>query len=249
MTNITPILKSLGLLDSEIKTYLAALENGAGTAVDLAKQSKLSRQAIYTAIESLTERGIMTSVEHGKKRLYAAEDPEKLLAYARRREAEMKEHIKDLERSVPELKLQIGGERPVVRMFEGKEGIRASIEDFRQTKPKTIEEITDVDAMYAILSAEDLLPMRLELQKTGASVRGIYAGKVAPKTGSATRLILPKERSGFKANLSVYGDKISLVTFEGKLYSILIESALLAKTIRILFDLAFETARTKLPEE
>lgn len=249
MTNITPILKSLGLLDSEIKTYLAALENGAGTAVDLAKLAKLSRQAIYTAIESLTERGIMTSVEHGKKRLYAAEDPEKLLAYARRREAEMKEHIKDLERSVPELKLQIGGERPVVRMFEGREGILAMVEDFKNTRAKISHEITDSDAMYTVIRPEDLAPLRKELANVGTKITGLYTNAVSKKRPNVDRYILPKDARGFKTNLTVYDDKIALITFSGKMHSVLIESKEFADTLRILFRFAIQAAKKELPEQ
>jgi len=70
MKDITPILKSLGLLDSEVKTYLASLENGPETVLDLAKLTKLSRQAVYSAIDALTERGLMSSALRGKKRYY-----------------------------------------------------------------------------------------------------------------------------------------------------------------------------------
>ena len=129
MKDISPILKSLGFLDSETKTYLAALSMGPSTVIDLTKQVKLSRQAVYVAIESLTERGIMSSTLIGKKRFYAAEKPEKLLAYAKRRESELDEHVKDLEKAIPDLELRTGGERPSVKVLEGKEGLRAYLVD------------------------------------------------------------------------------------------------------------------------
>src|SRR5512142_2814354 len=129
MKDIAPILKSLGLLDSEVKTYLKALENGPGTVLDLAKSTNLSRQAVYVAINSLTERGLMSSALRGKKRFYAAEHPSKLLEYAKRRNEEMKAQTQDLERLLPEIEMQAGGERPVVKLFEGREGLKAIIAD------------------------------------------------------------------------------------------------------------------------
>lgn len=125
MKDISSILHSLGFLDSEIKTYTSALEHGPATVIDLTKHTRLSRQATYVVIDQLTKRGLMSSVVRGKKKYYVAEDPEKLLSYAQRREVEIKERIRDLESVLPELKMKVGGEKPIVKLFEGKEGARA----------------------------------------------------------------------------------------------------------------------------
>lgn len=247
MKDIKPILHTLGLLDSEIKTYLAALDLGPSTAIDLTKSAHLSRQAVYLAIESLTERGIMSSIDQGKKKYYTAEHPSKLLAYARRREAEMKEYIGDLERSIPELELQMAGERPVVRVYEGKEGVRAIIEDMKMGGAKVYEEITDLDAMNKAVPAADLEPLRQTLQKAGIMVHGLYEGKVGITNVKSKRYALPKSDHPFRANITVYGNKIALVTFHGKMNSIIIESAELAGAIHRLFGLALETAEKKYP--
>lgn len=248
MKDFEPILRTLGLLDSETKTYLAALENGPSTVLELSKLTKLSRQASYTAIESLVSRGLMTSVLQEKKRFYAADHPQKLVDFARRREAQMKEHIQELTLSLPELELRVGGEKPVVKVYEGKEGIRAIIADMKVSKPKSSQEIADLEAMYKVLTIEDLAPMRNEMKRLGIHVEGLYAGKPSKKIASSERHVLPKSMSDFKANITIYGDKVALVTFEGKMHSVLIESKALAKTLGILFRLAFESGK-KLPQE
>lgn len=248
MKNFEPILRSIGLLESEIKTYLSALENGPGTVLELAKLTKLSRQAMYTAIESLIQRGLMTSVLHEKKRYYAADHPQKLLDFARRRETQMKEHIHELAQSLPELELRVGGEKPVVKVYEGKEGVRAIIADMKIAKPRSSQEITDLEAMYKVLTVNDLAPMRNEMKRLGIHVEGLYAGEPSKKIASSERHILPKDLSDFKANITIYNDKIALVTFEGKMHSVLIESKALAKTLRILFGLAF-TSGKQLPQK
>ncbi len=240
MKDISPILKSLGLLDSEIKTYLKALENGPGTVLDLAKQTGLSRQAVYVAINALTERGLMSSALRGKKRFYAAEHPDKLLDYAKRRNTEMHEKLQDLERLLPELEMQVGGEKPTVKLFEGQEGYRAVISDMQSTRPKFTEEIADLEAMKKVVTPEMLRPLLNELKKVGTHVRGIYAGEPLGKTVSSERFFLPVKQGGFKSNITVYGNKIALVTFEGKMHSIVIESAALAKALRTLFTQALK---------
>ncbi len=251
MKDISPLLRSLGLIDSEINIYLSALEKGPGTVLDLAKSAKLSRQAVYVAIESLTERGLMSSALRGKKRFYAAEHPDKLLAYAMRREAEMKEKMKDLERMLPELELQVGGERPVVKTFEGKEGVRAIIADIAQTKPSIMYEVTDIEAMNATLDvATDLSPMRNVLKSIGTRVRGMYAGEVTGDPGTRLeRYLLPKDDGRFKSNITIYGDKAALVTFEGKMHSVIIESKALVSALKVIFKYALEEASQILPKK
>lgn len=244
MKDISPILQSLGLLDSEIKTYLGVLTKGPSVVLDLSASTGLSRQATYTAIEALTERGLMSSVLRGKKRYYAAEPPDKLLSYAKRRESEMKTRIKDLQDVLPELKMQTGGERPVVRMFEGKEGLKAIVEDKKVTKHDTVREISDLEALYNVLKPEDLEAMRNELNRKKVKISGLYAGVPGKKVVSdTTRIFLPKELSGFASDIGVYGNKVSLTTFEGKMYSVIVESEPLTKALGILFDLAIKGAK------
>jgi predicted transcriptional regulator len=243
MKDLTPILRSLGLLDSETKAYLAALETGPSTVIDLANHINLSRQAVYLAIESLTKRGLMTSATHDKKKLYAAERPARLLEYAKRHRQEMDSYVSDLETAVPELELRMGGERPTVKVYEGKEGILAIIEDMQRSKPKQSDEIADLDAMYAVLTPEDLLPMRSLMKRLGVKIQGIYTGHAGERITNVIRQMLPKEYSGFQSNITVYENKVALVTFKGKMQSILIESEPLAKTFRVLFRLAYQSAR------
>lgn len=243
MKDVAPILRSLGLLDSEISTYLSALEAGPNTVIDLAKGTTLSRQATYVAIEALEKRGLMSSALVGKKRLYSAEDPERLLAYAKRHEDDLRGRIEELRSALPELKLKAGGEKPVVRVFEGKEGLRAFIVDTQKTQPKEIYEIADLEAVRAVMPSEDIAPVRKELKKIGTFVHGLYAGQPGETLLKADRYVLPKKFAGFKANLTIYEDKIALITLEGKMYSIIIESKALSDTLKILFSMAMESAK------
>jgi sugar-specific transcriptional regulator TrmB len=243
MLNIDSILRSLGFAESEQKTYLAALENGSSTVLELSKLTHLSRQATYTAIETLTKLGLMSSMVTGKKRYYSAGPPERLLDYAKRRETEVAEHVASLERALPELALRIGGERPVVKVYEGAEGIRTVVDEMQRSKVRESFEISDLDAMYAILKPEELEPMRTKIKKVGIHVHGLYAGVASPKVADSERHALPKEFSNFKSNITIYGNKIALVTFEGKMHSVIIESAALAQTLIILFRLALKTAK------
>jgi predicted DNA-binding transcriptional regulator len=239
MKNITSILQSLGLLESEIKTYQTLLNRGAMTVIDISKKTGLSRQATYVAIAGLTDRGLMTSRTQGKKSLYAAEHPENLLAYARRKRKEMDVRIDDLETAVPEIAMAMGGDKPVVKVYEGKEGLKAIIEDIKRTEFEGALELTDLEAMNVVLTQEDLADMREEVKKKKPKVRGLYAGTPYESPNKGERFYLPKKDSGFKSSISIHGDKIKLITFEGKMVSVTIESKHLADAMEILFKYAF----------
>ncbi|MDO8598686.1 MAG: helix-turn-helix domain-containing protein [bacterium] len=242
MQDIAPILRSLGFLESEAKVYLASIELGPSTVIDLAGATRLSRPATYTAVEALRERGIMGTLVVGKRRLFSAEHPDRLLAYAQRKATEVRDRVSDLSRAVQELALRMGGEKPVVKAFEGKEGIQAIIEDVRATRPKTMEEISNIDALRAVVSAEELAPMREELARSGCTIRGLYTGERLKPTSITDARVLPDRLAKFRGNVSIYGNKIALMTFAGKLHSIMIEDAILAETMRTLFEAAWEGA-------
>ncbi|MEK7103406.1 MAG: helix-turn-helix domain-containing protein [Patescibacteria group bacterium] len=237
MQHISHILHSLGFVESETKTYIASLEQGPGTVIDLTKRTKLSRQATYVAIETLTNRGLMSSLMKGKKKYYVSEDPDKLLSYAERKQQEMKEKITDLGRVLPELKLKAHGERPVVKMFEGKEGIKAIMEEVEHSKLTYLKAISDVQAVNQVLSREDTAPLREVLLKNKVKVDYLVPVGTPPAEIS-NNLVLPEEYNHFNSEIMIIDNKIVFVTFEGKMNSVIIESAALTKTLGILFDLA-----------
>lgn len=240
MKDIEPILQSLGFLDSEVKTYLASLQNGPSTVLELTKTTNLSRQATYVVIEELTKRGLMSSVLRGKKRYYVAENPDKLLFYAQRKEGELKDRLRDLENILPELKLQVGGEKPIVKLFEGKEGYRTVINDLASSKPTYLDEIIDVEAKKSVIDFEESRKMLAGLRKSNTKSRALVAGIPRGTTIDRTRYYLPKEQLDFKSCITIYDNKIAMFTYEGKMHSILIESDALARAMSILFDRAFK---------
>lgn len=244
MRDVSPILRSLGLTDSEIKTYLAALEGGPQTVIDLTKKTDLSRQAVYLAIDALTGRGLMASVLRGKKKMFVAEPPETLLAYARRKETELKTDLQKLEDAIPDLRLASGGEKPTVKTYEGKEGIRAMITEIQHSSAEDIFEITDVEMMYRNLTPEDLRPLREKVAKKGAKVHAIYSDK--PRSEIVTNrdvCSLPPRFSRFNTNITIFGRKTAIVSFEGKMHSVIIDSKAISDTFRIVFNLAFNACK------
>lgn len=240
MNNLAKSLKSLGFSDGEIRTYLSAFEFGPQTVLDLAKRTNLSRQTVYDAIANLTERGLMISKPQEKKILFAAEPPVKLLSYAKKKEAEFKERVEDLGKAIPSLELQMGGDRPMVRLYQGKEGILAMIQDLLKIQKGESYEINDGPAMLKVMTDEDLAPFRRTIRSMDFSLKAILYGvpRPAPKGVPGHRKFLPKEDGPFKSYINVVGDVITMATYEGKMFSLVIKNKPIADALKLLFKYA-----------
>lgn len=239
------ILKGLGFVGSEIKTYLAGLENGPSTVIELTKATKLSRQATYVVIDSLTARGMMSSLIKGKKKYYVSEDPEKLLAYSKRHELEMQARLKDLERIMPALKLKQSGDRPAVKLYEGEDGVLATLEEMYQSQPKEIYEIGDMEAFQKLNAFDKTATGVDQLKKIKTKVSFIATGAPSrPKLNEESRrFFLPKEVIGFNSDIVVYNNRTRFMVFEGKIHAIVIENESIAKAMKILFEQAFKGSK------
>lgn len=71
-------LMEFGLDDKEAKIYLAILELGGESVLQIAKKAKLNRVSTYEALKSLSKMGLISSFTKGKRVHYGAADPDRL---------------------------------------------------------------------------------------------------------------------------------------------------------------------------
>ncbi len=75
-------LTKLGFNNIEAKTYLAALELGSGTAIEISKESGIPRTSVYDAINSLRDQElIVESYNNFGKKVFIAESPQRIFNY------------------------------------------------------------------------------------------------------------------------------------------------------------------------
>ena len=244
MINIKKILISLGLLESEIKTYVAALELGPSTVIMLSKRTRLSRQAIYDALGALTDRGIMSSLMRGKKRLYTAEHPETLLQYAQRKQKDLDTQIDKLEHMIPKLELQLNQEKPVVKLFEGKEGVKMMAEVIADLpKGGTMYELADSEAIHEIFTFDDYREYANLVQEKNIKLNGFYWGEEKrTKEENVKRVFIDQKlHKQFRANIIVSENRVFMISFSGNMYAVYIENKDIAQTMKTLFRFAEKT--------
>jgi sugar-specific transcriptional regulator TrmB len=122
-------LQGLGLEEKEARTYLALLELGEGTILEISRKSGIKRPTTYVVLRSLEEKGFVSRILKGKKALYSPQHPKKLIT-----EAEVR--LKELREVVPQLESLAGkaSNKPRVMIYEGKDRLDQAYDEMFITK-------------------------------------------------------------------------------------------------------------------
>lgn len=236
------LLRALGMQDSEARVYFATLHLGPSSVQKIAKEAGVSRTAAYTAIEALIKREIMSTVTRGNKVIYASESPERVLSHLRSEVRHMQEKLEVFEQSVEEIVLAAGGDRPVVRRYEGHDVARVIAQEKLDIRPKEWDEIVNMEDMRKIDPDDEAVKMFTAANKATANkkFRILTYSHMRRHPFRDTRAHrLDGMYPEFHGDIFTYHDRIGLLTTEGKIELILIENKALADTMRILFDLAY----------
>ncbi|MEK7073519.1 MAG: helix-turn-helix domain-containing protein [Patescibacteria group bacterium] len=243
----TKHLRALGFTDSEAKTYLTSIETGPSSVQDLARKARISRVTAYAAIEELMRSGLMSTMQRGKKQLYQSESPERLRAVAQERARSMQALAAEIDDAVADLKLVQRGEKPIVKMFEGKEALKAIQDDLLASGVKALDEMYNGDDIYSMYSLEELQPVKNELGKRKTFARTIVQ-TIRPVVSIHALnpvLQLPVDTPEFHGDVLVYGNKVALTSLRGKQISVLIESADIAQTMRAMYEMLWRALESK----
>ncbi len=244
-------LEKIGLSENEAKVYLAGLELGPSTAQMIAAKATVSRPTTYIMIETLIKRGLMSSFQKGKKRIFVCGEPSQLKKIIEQEKNFLSKKVGDLEKLLPQL-LQVTKltEPPIVTVFEGAVGLRNIHDDLIETSKKTgiIDNIAAIDDARKRDPEDEMMPLWNEIAENKIKVRTIYikSGEDVVYPGQAegywqTRR-LPEEKFNFGGEISVYGNKVAALTTKGKIFGLVIESREIADTFRTIFELAWQSA-------
>ncbi len=236
-------LSASGLDEKESVAYIALLELGEATMSELVKKSELKRSTLYFVVEALHKKRLVSIVKKGKKTVYSAEDPKRLLEQA-------DENRRNLEYALPEL-LSIANnivKKPKVRFFEGVDGIKEVYKDTLRYPDQKIcawvseSMITGFDSKFI---TEHYIPERLE-KKIWAEV--IASDSAVGKDFQAKDLealrktrLLDKSQFPLSIEISLYGkDRIGFMSIEDKL-GLIVESKPISDTLKSIFKAQWES--------
>ncbi|MCG2690241.1 hypothetical protein L6252_03105, partial [Candidatus Parcubacteria bacterium] len=123
-------LTNVGLSDKQAGVYLALLELGPSTVSEVSRRAGINRTTGYDILEMLVAEQLVSPLGKGKIKKYVAENPEKIINFAQNQIKRAQDILSEAKKLAPQLKsIYQKKEKPIVRFYEGKEGIKQVFEN------------------------------------------------------------------------------------------------------------------------
>jgi len=239
-------LIDIGLNEKEAKVYLASLELGQSVVQEIAQKSGVNRATAYFTIESLMKMGLMSSFHKGKKQYFISSDPDRLIEIMEQEKENIERKKENLKKLLPQLQSINNKEkdRPVVKYYEGKEGISTMVDEVLKTAKGTVNMAYSVDALNSLFSEKDKEKWRNTRIQRDVFTNAIYTfknGKLESIPRSVSHKV-PFEKFPITCDIAVYNNKVRIASLSNRLIGVIIEDKEIAKSMKAVLDLAWEAA-------
>lgn len=235
-------LQNLGLEEKEAKVYIALLKSNRSSAYAVAERAELKKPTTYVVLDDLIKKGFVYKVPRAKKQLFVARSPKETFALAEEKLAIAKEIL-------PELLAISDGAKPKPRTLFF-EGIK-SIKQMYNLHSKRMQN-KEIIGFYSHIkeASEDLQELFSEIsenfKKNKIKIRGIAPDspdlkiyREADTTYNRQIKTIPPNK--YSSNISIdIGEDYVLFFAHNDLQATLIENKDIAKTMKEIFELAWE---------
>lgn len=235
-------MEQFGLNGKKADVYLASLELGSATVIEIAKKAAIKRTTTYDILQDLEKDGLVSKTAKGKKRLFIGEDPEKI-----KRDLVNKERL--FSEILPQLKSihNVSGAKPKIRFYEGVEGVKEVYNDTLKYSGEFVAfGSEDVVRILGKGWTDDFIKRRIK--------RGIHVRAIVPKTEYLEKEIQARDQEHlritklidikkypFSIEIDIYGhSKIALLSSK-EMLGVIIESTEVYNTLKLIFELLWDT--------
>lgn len=243
-------LLQFGLNEKEISVYLSLISLGPAPVRLIAKQAAVNRGTSYDILKSLIELGLVSYYKQYQKsdrrQYFVAEPPQKILDAIENKKRSLETVKLQMAKSLPELEsiYEKSGARPVVKYYEGKEGLRTILEDVlfvmenEAEKTYYVYSSADIrDYLYKVYPRfnEDRLAAKI-------SVQAIAIGGGGELAGLDERKWLSK-KEGTPTYVLIYSGKVAMISIDAtkKPVGVIVEDRGLYETQVLVFKKLWET--------
>lgn len=237
------VLTRNGLSAKEAKLYLAVLEAGETTLSSAAKKADLKRSTVYSLVDELKEKGILSVTKRKGIKYVSALSPRLLIE-------KFQESTEMARTALPEL-MELAYASPVkprIRFYDGIDGINQILFDAAGSKHDYIG-FTDYDkmpkAMYQFIRTK-VAPLR---EKNGVTLR-----LIVPRNETNQQILqeyqhqvehrmvdFPSRKNHIEI-LIYEGQKIGFMSFKrDEMFGVVIDSQAIYQTLRDLFMVIWES--------
>ena len=233
-------LKQLGLNDREITLYHTLLALGPSSIRDVAAKAQINRGTSYETLKDLVSKGIVNYLPKGKRRIFQAANPDKLLDIAEERRLAIEQTLLDLKNDIipalSQLKPKFNASN--VSFYEGDYGVETVLKDILNCSAK------NEPRAYSVISTRSVRDhlyrsfpnfTKVRIQKE-ISVRVLAIGEGGEDAEFAQRKWIKGKVDA--SYIAIYPPKVAMISLVDNNYPVMvvIDSAAIAGTQQVMFD-------------
>jgi len=240
MIELQKSLENIGFSDKKSAIYLALLELGQASVIDVAKKTGLKRTTVYNILPELLQEGLIKSGARNKKHFYFVENTKYL-------KQKFEEKVKLADKLLPELMAvhNILPQKPRVTFYEGVGGMKELYQD-------TLDSLSSGDIILSYTGFRDyykFMPREYMDWYVAERVRRKIRIRMIVPDFPITREILPQAQETlrqikvvpgsdwqFSADTEIYANKVALISHTENFMGVIVES----KEINHMQKMAFE---------
>ncbi len=240
----TGVLEELGLTGTEIKVYVSLLGLGESSAGNILEKSKLPNSTVHRDLNSLIEKGIISFVREGKRKVYRANNPETFVNFIdekKRKFLEILPQLKETQNSLD--KEELAG------IYKGVRGIKEVYSIMITSGGKEYNtfgggyitaEVMGLDWWLNLHKrrVENKLPSRQVFDMTVKET-----GKDIEKNKLTSIRYVDEKFASFQETV-ICGDYVAIAIFSKNPYAFLIRDKAVADSYRKYFELLWKTAKS-----
>lgn len=235
-------LTQLGLDNRQIQVYSALHKLGPASIRAVAADAGINRGSTYETLKQLVAMGLVNYLPRGRRRVFQAEDPDRLLSLGESQQQALEQAMEDLRKEIiPALRQSRTAFSPGnVRFYEGDDGVELVLRDILDSAARTESK------SYSVISTKTLREhlyrpfpnfTRQRVQR-GIQVRVIAVGEGGDDAELAQRKWLPAGAGTDASYIAIYPPKVAMITLAESNYPVvvIIDSAAIASTQQLMFD-------------
>jgi len=206
----------------------------------LADKSSVNRGSTYETLKVLASKGIVNYLPKGKRRVFQAESPDKLLDLAEEKRQHLEQTLLELKTKIipglNQLKPEFSSGN--VRFYEGDDGVETVLRDILQSVGK------QEDKIYCVISTSAIRDhlyrpfpnfTKLRVQK-GIAVKVLAIGEGGEDAHLAERKWMKGQ--GDASYIAIYSSKVAMISLARNNYPVVvvIDSKAISGTQQMMFD-------------
>lgn len=251
-TSLESILRELDLHPTSSKIYRELLEHGGTTARILSERLSVTRPSTYDHLAILKKKGLIVERKVDNKTFFSVDDVRHIGHALTDKISILSEQEKLFSTMLPSLLKQTKTDTPVIKFFEGKEGLEHLLHDVLWNTGETMYTMWPHEEVERVLGKDFLIRFNDKRIREKIAVRALWPHTMKPKEGYVWKdkdaLIERKytpQGITWAMGYTIYGDKVSFISSHKEVFGFIVHSREFALLMRLQFDAMWKMSKEK----